>query len=173
MQGHWCRVYYQSYISFTNLFFFCLEFPAAEISWLLLWRCISCFSVHFLQQQLDMSWLLSFPLPAASSLLSFCGYLDSELGKIGWCGNFYGHRQQGRTFSCWNMTGTQAARRHRSFVSNRGKGNGALKPGAFQFIQLSGSIDLEKILRLWPCDVLTKTCFCCCVCFYWWCCTLR
>lgn len=103
------------------LFIFCLEFPAAEISWLLFWRRISWFPVHFLLQQLDLSWLLVSPLPAASSLRSLCGYLGSQLGKIWWCGNFYGHRQQGRTFSCWNMTGTQAARRHRSFVSNRGK----------------------------------------------------
>lgn len=81
---------------------------------------------------LDLSGLLgSPPPPAVSSLRSLCGYLGSQLGKIWWCGNFYGHRQQGRTFSCWNMTGTQAARRHRSFVSNRGKGNSALKARSF------------------------------------------
>lgn len=45
------------------LFIFCLEFPAAEISWLLLWRRISWFPVHLLLQQLDLSWLLVSPPP--------------------------------------------------------------------------------------------------------------
>lgn len=60
---------------------FFLEFPAAEFSWLLLWRRISWFPVDFLQQQLDLSWLLGLPLPAVSALRSLCGYLGSKLGE--------------------------------------------------------------------------------------------
>lgn len=128
MPDHWCCLYYQSQISFINLFIF-WSFQLPKISWLLLWRRISWFGAW-----LELAaWSCVPPpaRPAVSSLRSLCGYLGSELGKIWWCGNFYGHRQQGRTFSCWNMTGTQAARRHRSFVSNRGKGNGALKTRSF------------------------------------------
>lgn len=57
------------------------------------------------------------------------------VGKIWCCGNFYGHHQRDRTFSCSNMTGSQAARRHRSLVSNRWEAEDHIQLGAFSYLQ--------------------------------------
>lgn len=79
-------------------------------------------------RELSLSPLLLFP-----SLVSL--WLSGLwVGKIWCCGNFYGHHQWGRAFSCSNMTGSQAARRHRSLVSNLWKGKDHIKQGGFFFL---------------------------------------
>lgn len=92
---------------------------------------------------------LSLPplLPPAVSLSGLSVVIWAlSWGKSGVVGIFYGHHQWGKTFSCSNMTGSQAARRHRSLVSNLWKERSHLTAGRdLFFFFLNRKLLLEKL----------------------------